>query len=145
MEDEHIRIDDLSTHLGSLFTFPRPSAFYGVQIFCILQCLISIHPSMVYLFLSTWLLFVVEILFDLQVFDGHGGPDAAAYIRKNVMRFFFEDVKFPQTSEVDPIFLEEVENSLREAFLLADLALADDGSVSSSSGTTAIAAFVFER
>ncbi|CAN1859218.1 Probable protein phosphatase 2C 49 [Linum perenne] len=108
MEDEHIRIDDLSTHLGSLFTFPRPSAFYGL-------------------------------------FDGHGGPDAAAYIRKNVMRFFFEDVKFPQSSEVDPIFLEEVENSLREAFLLADLALADDGSVSSSSGTTAIAAFVFER
>lgn len=30
MEDEHIKIDDLSTHLGSLFTFPKPSAFYGV-------------------------------------------------------------------------------------------------------------------
>ena len=30
MEDEHIRIDDLSSHLGSLFTFPKPSAFYGV-------------------------------------------------------------------------------------------------------------------
>ena len=27
MEDEHIRIDDLSGHLGSLLT---PSAFYGV-------------------------------------------------------------------------------------------------------------------
>ncbi|RYQ89463.1 hypothetical protein Ahy_B09g096092 isoform C [Arachis hypogaea] len=29
MEDEHIRIDDLSSHLGSLHTFPKPSAFYG--------------------------------------------------------------------------------------------------------------------
>lgn len=31
MEDEHIRIDDLSAHLGSLFRFPKPSAFYGVS------------------------------------------------------------------------------------------------------------------
>lgn len=31
MEDEHIRIDDLSAHLGSLFQFPKPSAFYGVS------------------------------------------------------------------------------------------------------------------
>ena len=30
MEDEHIRIDDLSAHLGSLLRCPTPSAFYGV-------------------------------------------------------------------------------------------------------------------
>ena len=33
MEDEHVRIDDLSTYLGSL---PKPAAFYGV-------CLILYH------------------------------------------------------------------------------------------------------
>ncbi|KAI7983214.1 putative protein phosphatase 2C 49 [Camellia lanceoleosa] len=108
VEDEHIRIDDLSAHLGSFFVFHKPSAFYGV-------------------------------------FDGHGGPEAAAYFRKNVLRFFSEDAKFPQTSKVDDAFLFEVENSLRKAFLLADLALADDCSVSSSSGTTALAALILGR
>ncbi|KAL7200250.1 hypothetical protein ACSBR1_032218 [Camellia fascicularis] len=80
-----------------------------------------------------------------QVFDGHGGPEVAAYVRKNVLRFFSEDAKFPQTSKVDDAFLFEVENSLRKAFLLADLALADDCSVSSSSGTTALAALILGR
>ncbi|XP_043723840.1 probable protein phosphatase 2C 49 [Telopea speciosissima] len=109
MEDEHIRIDDLSTQLGSLIRCPNPSAFYGV-------------------------------------FDGHGGPDAAAYVRRNAMRFFFEEADFPELSEdANDIFLEEVENSFRKAFLLADLALADDCTVSSSSGTTALTALVLGR
>ncbi|KAK6913635.1 PPM-type phosphatase-like domain [Dillenia turbinata] len=108
MEDEHIQIDDLSAHVGSLFGCLVPSAFYAV-------------------------------------FDGHGGPDAAAYIRQNAMRLFFEDVDLPQTSDINDSFLEELENSHRKAFLLADLALANECGVSRSSGTTALTAIVLGR
>ncbi|MQL89062.1 hypothetical protein Taro_021641 [Colocasia esculenta] len=108
MEDEHIRIDDLALHLGSVFSCPKPSAFYGV-------------------------------------FDGHGGPDAAAYVRKHVMRLFFRDAGFPQDFQADDRFLQEVVSSMRRAFLLADDALADDCTVSSSTGTTALTALVLGR
>ncbi|ERN03254.1 probable protein phosphatase 2C 47 [Amborella trichopoda] len=108
MEDEHIRIDDLAMHLGSMFRCPMPSAFYGV-------------------------------------FDGHGGPDASAFMRKNALRFFFHDTDFPQALVADDTFIEGMENSVREAFLTADLALGSDCSISSSSGTTVLTALIFGR
>ncbi|KAG7566688.1 PPM-type phosphatase domain [Arabidopsis suecica] len=108
MEDEHIRIDDLSSQVGSLFELPKPSAFYAV-------------------------------------FDGHGGSEAAAYVRENAIRFFFEDEQFPQTSQVSSDYVEEVQSSLRNAFLQADLALAEDCSISSSCGTTALTALICGR
>lgn len=108
MDDEHIRIDDLAAHLGFLFKYPIPSAFYAV-------------------------------------FDGHGGPDAASFIKRNAMRLFFEDVSLLQSFETDACFLKKLEDSHRKAFLLADLALADEQSVSSSCGTTALTAIVIGR
>nr|XP_016502930.1 PREDICTED: probable protein phosphatase 2C 49 [Nicotiana tabacum] len=107
-EDEHIRVDDLSAQLGSLYNWPLPGSFYAV-------------------------------------FDGHGGSDAAAYVRTNSMRFFFEDADLPQASVVDQEFMEELESSHCRAFLKADLALADECSVNAACGTTAITALVLGR
>ncbi|XP_078443764.1 putative protein phosphatase 2C 2 [Wolffia australiana] len=79
------------------------------------------------------------------VFDGHGGADAAEYVKKNALRIFFEDAEFPRSTEADEEFLDHVTSSIRRAFLLADDALADDCSVCSSSGTTALTALVLGR
>lgn len=107
-EDEHIRIDDLSAHLGPLYQWPCPSSFYAV-------------------------------------FDGHGGSDAAAYVKKHAMRFFFEDADLPEKSDADETFLEELESCCRRSFLHVDQALAEECSVDASSGTTAITALVLGR
>ncbi|XP_008223438.1 PREDICTED: probable protein phosphatase 2C 13 [Prunus mume] len=108
MDDEHIRIDDLSAHAGPLFKSPLPSAFYAV-------------------------------------FDGHGGPEAASYVKKHAMRLFFEDADLPQRMDMDAVFFRELENSHRKAFLLADDALAHEHSVSSFCGTTALTALILGR
>ena len=56
MEDEHIRIDDLSGHLGSLLMFPEPNAFYGV---CMSynRCLSYCKSSVIRIELTVLLLF----------------------------------------------------------------------------------------
>lgn len=113
MEDEHIRVDDLSAHLGGAALPTSPSAFYGV-------------------------------------FDGHGGSEAAAYLRRSAVRLFFEDTDFPSSEAALKgddccCFLERAEESVRRSFLQADLELADDDTVGASCGTTALTAMVFGR
>jgi protein phosphatase PTC2/3 len=84
-------------------------------------------------------------LLHFQVFDGHGGCDAASYMKNHAMRIFFEDAEFPQASQVDEMFAESVENLIFKAFLRADLALADDSIINRSAGTTALTALVLGR
>nr|AGV54359.1 protein phosphatase 2C 13-like protein [Phaseolus vulgaris] len=79
------------------------------------------------------------------VFDGHGGPDAAAFVKNNAMRLFFEDAHMLQSYDADALFLKKLEESHRKAFLGADIALSDEQSVSSSCGTTALTALVLGR
>lgn len=69
------------------------------------------------------------------VFDGHGGTDAASFVRKNILKFIIEDSQFPIC----------VETALKSAFLQADYAFADSSSLDISSGTTALTALVFGR
>ncbi|CAN6825751.1 unnamed protein product [Brassica oleracea var. botrytis] len=69
------------------------------------------------------------------VFDGHGGTDAALFVRKNILRFIIEDTYFPLC----------VKKAIKNAFLKADYQFADDSSLDISSGTTALAALIFGR
>lgn len=108
MEDEHMCIDDLSKHLGSMFEGPKPSAFYGV-------------------------------------FDGHEGAEAAIFVRNNLLKFVTEDADFPRIQKKDADFQSAAENVLRNAFLAADLALADDSDVDNSCGTTVLTALIVGR
>ncbi|KAK9220586.1 hypothetical protein WN943_009238 [Citrus x changshan-huyou] len=69
------------------------------------------------------------------VFDGHGGTDAALYVRANILRFIVEDSHFPIC----------VEKAIKSAFVRADYAFADNSSLDISSGTTALTALIFGR
>nr|POF10862.1 putative protein phosphatase 2c 27 [Quercus suber] len=69
------------------------------------------------------------------VFDGHGGTDAASFIRNNILRFIVEDSHFPIC----------VEKAITSAFVKADYAFADASCLDISSGTTALTALIFGR
>ncbi|KAH0456289.1 hypothetical protein IEQ34_014196 [Dendrobium chrysotoxum] len=98
MEDEHICIDDILSHLGIGTDLPAPGAFYGV-------------------------------------FDGHGGADAASFVRSNLLKFIIEDQNFPTS----------VEKAMKSAFVMTDHAFADSPYLDCSSGTTVLAALIFGR
>lgn len=71
----------------------------------------------------------------LQVFDGHGGIDAAVFVRKNILKFIIEDPYFPVC----------LEKAIKNAFLKADHGFADDSALDISSGTTVLTAMIFGR
>ncbi|CAI0434857.1 unnamed protein product [Linum tenue] len=69
------------------------------------------------------------------VFDGHGGTDAALFVRNNILRYIVDDFQFPMC----------VEKAIKSAFVRADYAFADDSSLDISSGTTALTALMLGR
>jgi protein phosphatase 2C family protein 2/3 len=72
-----------------------------------------------------------------QVFDGHGGKDAAHYVRDNLPRVIVEDADFPL----------ELEKVVRRSFVQTDSQFAERCSHQNalSSGTTALTAMIFGR
>ncbi|CAN1322661.1 Probable protein phosphatase 2C 27 [Linum perenne] len=69
------------------------------------------------------------------VFDGHGGTDAASFVRNNILSLIVEDSQFPIC----------VEKAIKSAFVKADFAFADDSTLDISSGTTALTALMLGR
>ncbi|GMH04682.1 hypothetical protein Nepgr_006522 [Nepenthes gracilis] len=69
------------------------------------------------------------------VFDGHGGIDAAYFVRNRILKFIVQDPHFPLC----------VEKAVHSAFVKVDYAFADDSSLDISSGTTALIALSFGR
>ncbi|XP_010270505.1 PREDICTED: probable protein phosphatase 2C 27 isoform X2 [Nelumbo nucifera] len=69
------------------------------------------------------------------VFDGHGGSDAASFVRKNLLKFIVEDSHFPTC----------VKKALKSAFVRVDHAFADAHSLDETSGTTALTALILGR
>ena len=78
---------------------------------------------------------MVHFFIFVQVFDGHGGIDAASYVGKNILKFIIEDSHFPAS----------VEKAIRSAFVKIDHAFADTCHLDRSSGTTALTALIFGR
>lgn len=76
-----------------------------------------------------------SFFFFFQVFDGHGGKDAASFTRENILKFITEDSHFP----------DGVKRALKNAFVRTDHALADHKNLDRSSGTTAITALILGR
>jgi protein phosphatase PTC2/3 len=69
------------------------------------------------------------------VFDGHGGTDAACFVRKNILKYITEDCHFPNSMEM----------TIRSAFVKADHAIGDSHSLDRNSWTTALTVLISGR
>lgn len=69
------------------------------------------------------------------MFDGHGGAEAASFIKRNILQFITDDHHFPNG----------IKTALENAFVEADHALADSKHVDHSCGTTALTAIILGR
>ncbi|GJV15803.1 zinc finger BED domain-containing protein RICESLEEPER 2 [Tanacetum coccineum] len=83
------------------------------------------------------------------VFDGHGGTEAASYVKEHAMRLFFESSDLPKATtldgSVDELFLKELQDFHCKAFLQADKDLKEECSISDYCGTTALTVLVIGR
>lgn len=70
-----------------------------------------------------------------QVFDGHGGVDAASFAKDNMLKSIVEDAHFPAA----------IRRAIRNAFVRTDHAISDNKSLDRTSGTTALIALVLGR
>ncbi|KAJ4792584.1 Protein phosphatase 2C family protein [Rhynchospora pubera] len=80
---------------------------------------------------------VEETISFYGVFDGHGGKDAAHFVRDNLPRVIVEDADFPL----------DLEKVVRRSFVQTDTQFAKTCSLQSAlpSGTTALTAMIFGR
>eukprot|EP00252_Welwitschia_mirabilis_P000791 TRINITY_DN1075_c0_g2_i1.p1 TRINITY_DN1075_c0_g2~~TRINITY_DN1075_c0_g2_i1.p1 ORF type:complete len:377 (-),score=84.74 TRINITY_DN1075_c0_g2_i1:398-1528(-) len=79
------------------------------------------------------------------VFDGHGGAAAAAFARDHLLKYIVEDSEFLPVLKQDVNFNMAAEKALKNAFMEADLALAEDNDVDSWCGTTVLTALILGR
>ncbi|XP_071719006.1 probable protein phosphatase 2C 49 [Rutidosis leptorrhynchoides] len=79
------------------------------------------------------------------IFDGHGGSEAASYVKDYAMKLFFDESNLPQVDLIGDSLIEEIQDYHHKAFIQADQALADECTISDYCGTTALSILILER
>ncbi|XP_071687833.1 probable protein phosphatase 2C 47 [Rutidosis leptorrhynchoides] len=79
------------------------------------------------------------------IFDGHGGSEAASYVKDYAMKLFFNESNLPQADLVDDSLIKDLQDYHRKAFLQADQALAEECTISDYCGTTTLSILILER
>ena len=118
----------------SIITLNHSLAFHQL---IYISMLVSLHTLYMNLAKLIFLLVMYYLHFNNQVFDGHGGKDAAHFVRDNLPRVIVEDADFPL----------ELEKVVKRSFVQTDSKFAETSSHHKglSSGTTALTAMIFGR